>query len=247
MYNQKIENLITFAIADGSLDEKEKQILIKAAVAEGIDPDEFEMVLNGKLFEKQQSLKQASFTGQPAPAPKSEKYGSIMKCPACGATVEAFSAICADCSHQFNNIDAVSSVTQLYKELMRVEEEERNRAPRKNTNNSLTSFVRSSAADNILEERRMIDAIFARKTSVISAFPVPNSKSDILEFMIMAVAEGGKKIGGLFSTMPLGEKDYIKAWRAKAEQVVGKARFSLREDKRLLEEINEYAKKLEIK
>jgi hypothetical protein len=78
-------------------------------------------------------------------------------------------------------------------------------------------------------------------------FPVPNTKADILEFLSMAVSEGGKKIGGFFSSMSAEEKDYIKAWKAKAEQVVMKAKFSLKDDKKLLDEINDYAKKLDIK
>ena len=64
--------------------------------------------------------------------------------------------------------------------------------------------------------------------------------------MIMAVAEGGKKIGFL-SQKSNEEILYIKAWRSKAEQVIAKARFSLKNDKKLLDEINEYAKKLQIK
>ena len=53
MYNEQIENLINLALADGELSEKEKQILFKKAEAAGIDLDEFEMVLDAKLFEKQ--------------------------------------------------------------------------------------------------------------------------------------------------------------------------------------------------
>jgi hypothetical protein len=52
MYSEKLEKLIEFALADGVLTEKEKQALIKAAKAEGIDLDEFEMVLEAKLYEK---------------------------------------------------------------------------------------------------------------------------------------------------------------------------------------------------
>jgi hypothetical protein len=37
MYNEKIENLINFALADGELTEKEKQILFKKAEEAGID------------------------------------------------------------------------------------------------------------------------------------------------------------------------------------------------------------------
>ena len=46
MYNEKIEALIKAALADGVLTEKEKQILFKNAQAQGIDLDEFEMVLD---------------------------------------------------------------------------------------------------------------------------------------------------------------------------------------------------------
>ncbi len=45
MYNEQIESLISAALADGVLTEKEKQILFKRAESMGIDLDEFEMVL----------------------------------------------------------------------------------------------------------------------------------------------------------------------------------------------------------
>lgn len=51
MYNEKLEALITAALADGVLTEKEKQILFKKAEAMGIDLDEFEMVLDARLVE----------------------------------------------------------------------------------------------------------------------------------------------------------------------------------------------------
>jgi hypothetical protein len=243
MYNEKIENLINFALADGELTEKEKQILFKKAEEAGIDLDEFEMVLDAKLHEKQQSnmkVETPVFA-----APKSDKFGDVKKCPGCGAIVGAFQGICSDCGHEFTNIDSVSSVQNLYKELMRVEAEERNR-PKKDKKDKSTSFWDIDTEEDD-DEDRITGIIYKRKISVISAFPVPNSKADILEFMIMAVAEGGKKIGGFFSNMTDEEKSYIKAWRTKSEQVIGKARFSLKDDKRLLDEINEYARKLEIK
>ena len=84
MYNEQIENLINLALADGELSEKEKQILFKKAEAAGIDLDEFEMVLDAKLFEKQKSDKPVTA------APKSDKLGDIRKCPACGAIVQSF-------------------------------------------------------------------------------------------------------------------------------------------------------------
>ncbi|MDR1623604.1 MAG: hypothetical protein LBS04_01325 [Tannerellaceae bacterium] len=52
MYSEKLENLINHALADGVLTGKEKQVLLRNAEAEGIDPDEFEMVLEARLYEK---------------------------------------------------------------------------------------------------------------------------------------------------------------------------------------------------
>ncbi|MEY4659601.1 MAG: hypothetical protein RJB36_1367, partial [Bacteroidota bacterium] len=54
MFNEQLEKLIEMALMDGELTEKEKQILFKKAESLGVDLDEFEMVLEAKLFEKQQ-------------------------------------------------------------------------------------------------------------------------------------------------------------------------------------------------
>lgn len=50
-----------------------------------VDLDEFEMVLEAKLFEKQQSLQQ---TTQTAAAPKSDKFGDVkMSCLWCNGSI----------------------------------------------------------------------------------------------------------------------------------------------------------------
>ena len=57
MYNEQIEALISAALADGKLTEKEKQVLMKRAEAQGIELDEFEMVLSARLFELEEAEK----------------------------------------------------------------------------------------------------------------------------------------------------------------------------------------------
>ena len=241
MYNEKIETLLNAALADGNITEKEKQILFKKAEEQGIDLDEFEIILEGRLYEKKQSLNKLE--EQKRPAPKSDKFGDVKKCPACGAIVVSFKGFCSDCSHEFSNIEATNSTQKLYSELMRVEEEERNRKVNKSGIKNLTSFL--IGENTALDEMHMKQNIWSRKSSVVSAFPIPNTKADILEFLSLAVSEGGKKIS-FFSGMYPEEKKYIKTWRAKAEQVIIKAKFTLKDDQRLLEEINAYAKQLEL-
>ena len=240
MYNEKIESLINFALADNELTEKERQILFKKAEEAGIDLDEFEMVLDAKLHQKKLSTKEPD--APVAATPKSDKLGDIKKCPACAAIVGSFQGICSDCGHEFTNIESVSSVQKLYSELMRVEEEERNRKIEKSGIKNLTSMLTDSSA---LDDMQLKQNIWSRKSSVVSAFPIPNTKADILEFLSLAVSEGSKKIS--FFGMYPEEKSYIRTWRTKAEQIVMKARFSLSEDKKLIEEINQCAKQLEIK
>ena len=55
MYSDKLEQLIAAALADGILTEKEKQILFKRAQEEGIELDEFDMVLSARVLEAERS------------------------------------------------------------------------------------------------------------------------------------------------------------------------------------------------
>ena len=97
LYSEKIEALISVALADGVLTEKEKQVLFKKAEAEGINRDEFEMVLDARLVELQKAEKEKAEKS----APKSTKYGDVHKCPVCGAIIPALSGICPECGYEF--------------------------------------------------------------------------------------------------------------------------------------------------
>ena len=73
MYNEKLEALITAALADGVLTDKEKNLLFKKAEAMGIDRDEFELVLDGRLAKRKKEMEaQAPQAAKPA-----KKEGAI--------------------------------------------------------------------------------------------------------------------------------------------------------------------------
>jgi hypothetical protein len=246
MYNEQIENLISLALSDGELSEKEKQILFKKAEAAGIDLDEFEMVLDAKLFEKQQTIKAVAPS---VAAPRSDKFGDVKKCPACGAIVTSFSAKCGDCGHEFSNIEANASIQKLFSLLTELE----NKYSNPNEKVSLTSLFSSA-----LSKASNSDELINKKCELIKNFPIPNTKDDILEFLSSAVPYARKVksgIGSMFASKSWGgsdsnaykEQEIGKAWKYKCEQIVMKARFSLKEDKKGLEEINMYANELGIK
>jgi hypothetical protein len=221
----EIENLIDMALADGEVTEKERVIILRKAESLGNDKDEVEMILDGKiaLYNKQANT---------TIAPKSNKEGDLKKCPSCGAPVNSFISKCSDCGHEFRNIEAVSSIKALHFELQKGEEDERNK-PR-------------TWIEKIDGELAVAKAVANRHKSIISSFPVPNSKEDLLEFLTVASSEASKKLG-FFITSVHPEAVIKNAWLSKCEQIILKSRLVFRDDKSAMKEIEIFAKQLKIK
>jgi len=275
MYNEQIENLINLALADGELSEKEKQVLFKKAEAAGIDLDEFEMVLDARLFEKQKSDKKedkpTSVAQNPA-APKSDKYGDVKKCPSCGTIVQSFSGKCSDCGYEFRDIQSDTTINKLFDALMEadaipMEEYKESSLNKMIVNNSGKSFgvigktlshssETFAKADEQKREaehfKRHKEKIISRKIQIISNFPVPNSKEPLLEFLTLGISKAKPtKTGfvGLF-TKTDADKEHnalVPAWKSKIEQVVMKAKLSMKEDKALIAEIEALVEQLNAK
>ena len=193
MYNEKIEALISAALADGVLTEKEKQVLFKKAQSEGIDLDEFEMVLDARLIELEKAEKEKAEKS----APKSTKYGDVRKCPVCGALVPALAGSCPECGYEFSGIEVSKSAKVLADKL---------------------SAVNSKWGANLDE-----------KIEIIENFPIPNTKVDLIGFLIMA------KPHILDSKDPLA-----RAYFKKYQQCLEQAKILLPNDKILLPYIQEY-------
>ena len=249
MYNEKIENLINFALADGELTEKEKQILFKKAEEEGIDLDEFEMVLDAKLHEKQLTVKAVSPS---VAAPKSDKYGDVKKCPACGAIVQSFSGKCGDCGYEFRDIQSDVTINKLFESLMEADNIPKEEFKEMNTNafgsGFLSSLTYDPTDDKEENEKRLKkheqahkEKIQARKIQIISNFPVPNTKEPLIEFLTLGISKANPIKVGLFSRATAAQSEHnalVPAWKSKIDQVVMKAKMSMKADKSLLAEID---------
>jgi len=167
---------------DGVLTEKEKQVLFKKAEALGVDLDEFEMVLEAKLYEKQQSMQQST---QATAAPKSDKFGDVKKCPACGSMVQSFQTKCPDCGHEYSNIESNVSIQKLFKMLNDAENE------RKEDGISVGKAIGGMFA-KAYGIGNSGDKIDNKKMQIIKNFPIPTTKDDILEFLSLAVPNAKK-------------------------------------------------------
>ncbi|MDC0014235.1 hypothetical protein OAD92_01910 [Flavobacteriaceae bacterium] len=88
--NPEIEKLIDLALSDGKITDKERSVILKKAEKLGEDPDEVEMILDGRLSESKK-LK------------TKEKVGNIKVCPSCGESVKSFQLNCSGCGHELNS------------------------------------------------------------------------------------------------------------------------------------------------
>lgn len=171
MYSEKMEQLIKAALVDGVLTEKEKQILFKRAQEQGIDLDEFEMVLDARLVELQKAEKEKAEKS----APKSTKFGDVRKCPVCGALVPALAVSCAECGYEFSNVETTFSSASLYDKLFAAEQ-----ATYELPAEGFFEDMRATAASR----QKKIDKLKLKaKIQIIESFPVPMTKADLFDFM----------------------------------------------------------------
>ena len=112
----EIEKLIDFAIADGVITEKGKEVLYRKAKELKVDIAEFEMILHSKLYQKQQELKM-NLTST-----SSEKLGKIKKCPSCGEVVNPLDIKCSSCGFELNITTSNRTLNEFLNKLMELGE-----------------------------------------------------------------------------------------------------------------------------
>jgi hypothetical protein len=210
--HQEIEKLIDLALADGQITEKERNVILKKATELGIDPDEVELVLDGRLHQLE------------ANKPKQkEKVGNVKTCPSCGGLVKSFQIKCENCDHEFRETKATKSITAFYEELKSIP----------------------------LKEQAII----------ISSFPIPSNKEDIIEFKediieFLTISIGNCKRltrhekatyledswHGRFSKDLGYRESIINAWQAKTIQAINKGKLLFENDNTLINEITRYEK-----
>ena len=250
MYNEQIENLINLALADGELTEKEKQILFKKAESAGIDLDEFEMVLEAKLFEKQKSKVGTA-------APKSDKLGDVRKCPACGAIAETFATKCSDCGTEFRNVEASQNLIKFFEKLDEIESNRKDSVYSTNdsTNNiGIGTIIKWMFFWPFMLPLKIVNFFVnkskpgkwsttdSRKEELIMNFPVPVSREEILEFLSLATSKiNSNTYFNAFSEETKYKDTWNKIWLKKIEQIHSKASIAMKNDKKSFEDVDKMA------
>ena len=136
--------------------------------------------------------------------------GNMHKCPNCGEIVGSFMAYCPLCGFEFRDTQASSAVRLFAQQLQQIESQRIQDLNLYDTNRNLKKVYDKSTTKQII--------------NLIKNFPIPNTKEDMYEFMLLAASniDDSVYVGNHDSS----EITLSNAWKAIAEQVYNKAKIS---------------------
>ena len=229
-----MENLIKAALADGALTEKERCILFRNAQEEGIELDEFEMVLEARMFERGITSSIETFN--------SSKNVGIKKCPACASIRVEGVKVCPDCGFKF-----MSPLQELIKELNEAEANAIQAYNRKHKNYSSTGGLFSSLKQNVekalglanISKQNMIEEY---KKPIIENFTIPADPEELLE--AMAYFDSHIDNSEIFFSELMNYKS--NPIYRKQKEMIAKGKLVYAKDKSKLKQIKRYEENLNL-
>ena len=151
--------------------------------------------------------------------------GNIHKCPNCGEVIKSFTTICPSCGFEFRDTISSNAVREFAEKLDRLQS--------KKASESVFSGLPKSQA------RKLRKDIEEQILHMIRNFSVPNTKEDILEFLILASSNINMSVFSAENYSDAGANSDEElsvmiarndAWISKLEQAYNKAKISLGSD-----------------
>lgn len=158
--------------------------------------------------------KPASGSAQQETYVKQERWeGTVFKCPCCGQPLDALIAVCPSCGHELRDAKAVASLRELSLVLQEI-----------------TAHADRGAKQTLIERlRRDATDVDDRASALIKAFPIPNTKEDLIEFIIASAANINVDAFNDMKRASLSSSEIAmsNAWLSKLEQAYQKASIIL--------------------
>ena len=135
--------------------------------------------------------------------------GEIHKCPNCGEILKGFESVCSACGCEIRGVKTSETVTEFAEKLEK------------------TEAVKGGSAwiaHQAFGEGDTLSPVDEQKVNVIKNYPIPNTKEDIKEFMILAATNLDPAL--YTTTSKIAKKALTSAWRMKMEQAYQKAKMS---------------------
>ena len=159
-----------------------------------------------------------TFSHEPITERKTVYEGKLHKCPNCGELLDSFRSHCPSCGYEIRDARSSSSVRELALKLEKIEAEKMPHIEEKKSVMKMVFGKDFKKEDEIEEAQERFDEHKRQqKANLIINFSVPNTKEDILEFMILASSNIDVKKGL--------DDEVSKAWLSKLEQVYEKAKL----------------------
>ena len=168
-------------------------------------------------------------------------------------------AVCTDCGHEFSNVKIANSVQAFFEKLDAIdqevyEQETVKKASKSEKANMLGAIAAATGFSTLANIMQTAGGSIGgkRKVALIEGYPIPNSKEDILEFIVLAAS----RLKGLpltyfgikLNTFQMSEDQVLeRAWKTKCKQAYSKAQIVLASDKESLQKIEKIFKDAKIK
>lgn len=198
-----------------------------------------------------------------SPSQRKEEYvGVVKKCPSCGSPMQSMDAVCTSCGHSFTKGNTFDSIKEFSSRLQEISagpltenDDERGKLTLLLTmilwmslfllvtfaieGNFLTLLGVPVILAVILLVMPPITTQEQQKIDYITAFPIPNDKESIIEFMMLTKSfiKDILFISLFFSLDSKRTKRMNKVWKKKFQQASAKAKMLLKDDPDSMEKI----------